>query len=219
MISYSFFDSTRAEKFAQYIGEKFTEDKSSVPLNADAVRQSLDLRLGDRFMYFRFAGKLSEFSSELSVFLPKLKIFGNLIIAVRGNESVTISTVSSVYGEILDWFSSSNITDFSLALINEFGDDDKIEIEIVAKTFFGADLTDGVVLQRLWEQILTDSDCGLGKDFCDSAKNVKPVFEYDTINVRLSPLSRMILTMSIGTVDFKSLVASYTGKAYNVMIE
>ena len=219
MISYGFFDNKKAENYCRYIGEKFGNDNALVPLKETEIAEKLDIRLGDRFIYFRFVGTNSTFLSELSVLKPALRIFGNFIIAVKANDSVSMSTVSEVYGHILDYFGSSNPTDFSLGLINEFGESDKIEIEVTAKTFFASDLTDSFNLQRLWQQILIDADCNFDYSFCESAKLAKPYMSDGIITIKLPPVARMMLAMNSANADFEEIFASYTGRRYKVVIE
>lgn len=217
MISYGFFDDKKAENFCKYIGEKFGSDDSTVPLKEGDVLQSLDIRLGDRFILFRFAGKTADFSAELAVLKPVLKLFGNFIIAIKSNDNVSLSTVSELYGEVLDYFGSTG--DFSLALANCFGAEDKLEVEVVAKTFFGADLTDRFVLERLWRRILEDEACSGEASFCETACRAKPILDGDTIRVKLPSVDRMMLAMSAPGVDFENLIEVYTGKEYRLEIE
>ncbi len=219
MISYGFFDNKKAENYCKYIGEQFGTDASLVPLKESDILEKLDIRLGDRFIYFRFVGTNSSFLSELSVLKPVLKVFGNFVIAIKSNDNVTISTVSEVYGKILDYFGNSNATDFSLGLINKFGASDKIEIEVTAKTFFASDLTDSFNLQRLWQQILSDADYNFDKSFCESAKLAKPVLSDGVIVIKLPPVARMMFAMNAATADFEEIFASYTGIRYRVIIE
>ncbi len=219
MVSYGFFDNKKAENYCRYIGEKFDNDMALVPLKETDVLEKLDIRLGDRFIYFRFTGTYAAFMSELSVLKPVLRIFGNFIIAIKSNDNVSISSVSELYGHVLDYFGSSNATDFSLGLINEFGQSDKIEVEVTAKTFFSADLTDSFNLQRLWQQILSDADCGFDRSFCESAKLAKPVLEDGVIVIKLPQVARMMLAMNSTTADFEEIFASYTGVRYKVIIE
>ncbi len=219
MISYGFFDNKKAENYCKYIGQQFGTDDALVPLKENDILEKLDIRLGDRFIYFRFVGTKASFMSELSVLKPVLRIFGNFIIAIKSNDNISISTVSEVYGHILDYFGSANATDFSLGLINQFGKDDKIEVEVTAKTFFASDLTDSFNLQRLWQQILADAECGFDQSFCEAAKLAKPVLSNGVIVIKLPPVARMMLAMNSSATDFEEIFASYTGVRYRVIIE
>lgn len=219
MISYGFFDNKKAENYCKYIGQQFGNDEALVPLRENDILEKLDIRLGDRFIYFRFVGTNSSFLSELSVLKPILRIFGNFIIAIKSNDNVTISSVSEIYGRVLDYFGNSNATDFSLGLINQFGTDDKIEVEVTAKTFFASDLTDSFNLQRLWQQILSDAECGFDQSFCEAARLAKPTLSDGVIVIKLPPVARMMLAMNSGNADFEEIFASYTGVRYRVIIE
>lgn len=218
MISYGFFDDKRAESYCKYIGEKFGSDDSTVPLKESDVLSSLDIRLGDRFVYFHFAGKCTDFSAELKVLRPRLRLFGNFIIAIKSNDTVGLSEVSEIYGEVLDYF-GGNASDFSLGLVSCFGADDKIEVEVVAKTFFGADLTDRFVLERLWQRILLDKPSGCDDNFCASAMQARPVFDGTTVTVKLPSVARMMLAMSDASDNFGKLASEYTGRDYMIVIE
>ena len=120
---------------------------------------------------------------------------------------------------MLDYFGSSNATDFSLGLINEFGESDRIEVEVTAKTFFSSDLTDSFNLQRLWQQILSDPDCNFDESFSESAKLAKPVLTDGVIVIKLPPVARMMLAMNSTTDDFEKVFEQYTGVRYKVVIE
>lgn len=217
MLSVNLLGRKGAEEYCQYVEDWCGNDaKAILFFEKDETRSFLEMSDADKYVLLRFNGDFTYFKEEMDLIRPLGKI-SKMIIAIQGDSYMTITDVSEIRSEVLDYFGCS--LDEHLMGYSGVLNSGEVEVQILVKTYSGVDLMDRTMFSSLWTRVLADAGLESDLSFYLAVKDLVPVgITNNVITLKIPDMTRVRFIMSVKRENLEHLIREYTCKNYTLKI-